>query len=159
QREFRDKVVGVNAHVLVMKYGIDFEEYRDVVAHAREYDEVAGVGPFLLKPMVVSKGDKVRGVLVKVVDPEGARSGLDLPGQLVAGSLDALRSEGAVPSDPPSHVDVSSWSWLRKLSRGEEAPELDEPPPDPALRVPAWGEPPAREEGILDPESLNELFE
>ena len=27
QVEFRDKVLGVNAHVLVMKYGLDFEEY------------------------------------------------------------------------------------------------------------------------------------
>jgi lipoprotein-releasing system permease protein len=159
QREFRDKVVGVNAHVLVMKYGIDFEEYRDVIAHAREYDEVVGAGPFLLKPMVVSKGDKVRGVLVKGVDPEGARSVLDLPGQLVAGSLDELRLEGAVPSDPPDSVDVSAWSWLRKLSRGEEAQELEEPPPIPEGRTPAWGAPPPRARDILDPEALNALFE
>jgi lipoprotein-releasing system permease protein len=159
QREFRDKVVGVNAHVLVMKYGVDFEEYRDVIAKAREYEEVEGAGPFLLKPMVVSKGDKVRGVLVKGVDPEGARSVLDLPGQLVAGSLDTLRREAAEPSDPPDTVDVSGWAWLRKLSRGEESPELEEPPPLPEGRTPAWGAPPPRERDILHPEALNALFE
>ena len=31
QREFRDKVLGVNAHVLVLKYGLDFDEYRESV--------------------------------------------------------------------------------------------------------------------------------
>lgn len=159
QREFRDKVVGVNAHVLVMKYGIDFEEYRDVIAHAQGYPEVAGAGPFLLKPMVVSKGDKVRGVLVKGVDPEGARSVLDLPGQLVAGSLDELRREGATPAEPPESVDTSSWAWLRKLSRNEPTPELDEPPPVVEGRIPAWGPSRPRDPDILDPEALNRLFE
>ena len=35
QEEFRNKVLGVNAHVLVMRYG-DFEEYRDVIARATD---------------------------------------------------------------------------------------------------------------------------
>ena len=29
QEEFRDKVLGVNAHVLVLKYSTDFREYRE----------------------------------------------------------------------------------------------------------------------------------
>ena len=31
QEQFREKVLGVNAHVLVLKYSIDFREYRDVM--------------------------------------------------------------------------------------------------------------------------------
>ena len=30
--EFREKVLGVNAHVIVLKYSSDFREYREVIA-------------------------------------------------------------------------------------------------------------------------------
>ncbi len=100
QDEFRDKVLGVNAHVLVMKYG-DFEEYRDVVARAREMPEVAGAGPFLIQPMMLSNGDRISGVLLKGVDPELMPTVLDLPEQMVEGSLDGLRVPGAAPPTRP----------------------------------------------------------
>ena len=34
QQEFRNKVLGVNAHVIVLKYGLDFNEYREVIENA-----------------------------------------------------------------------------------------------------------------------------
>src|SRR5690606_31563256 len=97
QLEFRDKVLGVNAHVLVMKYGLDFEEYEDVMARAREMPEVAGAAPFVINEMMLARGDRIAGVLVKGVDPVSMPTVLDLPSQLVAGSLDGLRREGAAP--------------------------------------------------------------
>lgn len=96
QDEFRDKVLGVNAHVLVMKYG-DFEEYRDVVARAREMPEVAGAGPFLIQPMMLANGDRISGVLLKGIDPELMPDVLDLPEQMVEGTLEGLRVPGAAP--------------------------------------------------------------
>ena len=32
REQFREKVLGVNAHVLVLKYASEFREYRDVMA-------------------------------------------------------------------------------------------------------------------------------
>lgn len=171
QREFRDKVVGVNAHVLVMKYGIDFEEYRDIVARARELPEVRGAGPFLLKPMVISKDDRVRGILVKGVELEGAKEVLDLPSQLVAGSLDGLRREGAIPATKPNISTSSAWDFLKRLGAEseesardahEDAPNLRDAQEEfdvPVGRIPAWGAQPKRNDSILSPEHINELFE
>lgn len=104
QDEFRDKVLGVNAHVLVMKYG-DFEEYRDVVARAREMPEVAGAGPFLIQPMMLANGDRISGVLLKGVDPELMPTVLDLPEQMVEGGLEGLRVPGAAPPLRPEERD------------------------------------------------------
>jgi lipoprotein-releasing system permease protein len=100
QEEFRDKVLGVNAHVLVMRYG-DFEEYRDVIARTNDMPEVAGAGPFLIKEMMLANGDRIGGVLVKGIDPELMRSVLDLPSQIVEGSLDGIRVPGAHPPRRP----------------------------------------------------------
>jgi lipoprotein-releasing system permease protein len=55
QREFRDKVLGVNAHVLVLKYGLNFDEYREVIARARKMPEVAGAAPFIINEMMLGE--------------------------------------------------------------------------------------------------------
>ena len=104
QDEFQRKVLGVNAHVLAMKYG-DFEEYRDVVARALQHPEVAGAGPFLIQPMMLANGDRIAGVLLKGVDPELMPSVLDLPSQLVEGSMEGLRAPGAQPPVRPEERD------------------------------------------------------
>src|SRR5215470_4991975 len=98
QQEFRNKVLGVNAHVLVLKYGLNFEEYRDVVARARKLPGVTGAAPFIINEMMLAKGDRLSGVLIKGVDPKLMLSVLDLPGQLTAGALDGLRRDGARPA-------------------------------------------------------------
>jgi len=104
QKEFRDKVLGVNAHVLVLKYSTDFREYRDVMEKVAAAPGVIGVGPFIINPMMVSHGDKTAtGVLLKGVDPDRMGKVLDLPRHIRLGSLDGLRRPGAAP--PPRSGD------------------------------------------------------
>jgi lipoprotein-releasing system permease protein len=132
QEEFRNKVLGVNAHVLVMKYGLDFEEYRGVVDRAREMPEVAGAAPFLINEMLIGHDDRTTAVLVKGIDPELMPTVLDLPSQMVQGTLHGLRVEGAGPPVRPEDLLASpdrEWDWLNRLAAGEESP--DAPLPDP----------------------------
>jgi lipoprotein-releasing system permease protein len=105
QREFRDKVLGVNAHVLVLKYGLNFDEYRDVVSRALKMPEVSGAAPFIINEMMLAKGDRLSGVLVKGVDPQLMPKVLDLPSQLLSGSLEGLRRPGAAPPVRPEDLD------------------------------------------------------
>ncbi len=68
QEQFREKVLGVNAHVLVLKYSIDFREYRDIMKKVENVKGVKGVAPFVINPMMVSHGDRTAtGVLLKGV--------------------------------------------------------------------------------------------
>ncbi|MBK7777780.1 MAG: hypothetical protein IPI43_27300 [Sandaracinaceae bacterium] len=55
--------------MLVLKYGLDFHEYREVIERCQEEPEV-GRGPFLINQMMLAKGDRLSTVLVKGVDPE-----------------------------------------------------------------------------------------
>jgi lipoprotein-releasing system permease protein len=137
QREFRDKVLGVNAHVLVLKYGLNFDEYRDVVARALKMPEVAGANPFIINEMMLAKGDRLSGVLVKGVDPELMPKVLDLPSQLIAGSLVGLRRPGAAPAVRPEDLDRSVPSkeaddldaYLTRLAEKEDHLEPDKEAP------------------------------
>ena len=100
QSEFRRKVLGVNAHVLVLKYSSDFREYRDIMKMMREVPGVVGVAPFTINPMMVSHKEKTAtGILVKGVDPELMPTVLDLPEHIKQGSMEGLRKPGAKPPE------------------------------------------------------------
>src|SRR5450631_161507 len=80
QEQFREKVLGVNAHVLVLKYSIDFREYREVMKKVGYVRGVTGVAPFVINPMMVTHGDRTAtGVLLKGIDPDQMPKVLDLP--------------------------------------------------------------------------------
>src|ERR1700761_4563269 len=103
QEQFRQKVLGVNAHVLVLKYSIDFREYRDVMKKIEGIPGVTGVAPFVINPMMVTHGERTAtGVLLKGVDPELMPKVLDLPNDVVEGSLAGLRRPGAQPPERPA---------------------------------------------------------
>src|ERR1700692_3788015 len=102
QEQFRDKVLGVNAHVLVLKYSLDFREYRDVMEKVKSVKGVVGVAPFVINAMMVTHGDRTAtGVLLKGVDPTVMGEVLDLPKQIRVGSVEGLRRPGAQPPDAP----------------------------------------------------------
>jgi lipoprotein-releasing system permease protein len=103
QEQFREKVLGVNAHVLVLKYSIDFREYREVLKKVEGVPGVVGVAPFVINPMMVTHADRTAtGVLLKGVDPVSMPKVLDLPKHIVEGSLAGLRRAGAKPPERPA---------------------------------------------------------
>lgn len=98
REQFRDKVLGVNAHVLVLKYTTDFHDYRDVMGELAQVPGVIGIAPFVINPMMVTHLDRTAtGVLLKGVDPVRMPQVLDLPEHLVEGSLEGLRLPGSKP--------------------------------------------------------------
>jgi lipoprotein-releasing system permease protein len=99
QKEFRDKVLGVNAHVIVLKSQASFAEYHDVMRTAREIDpEVLAVQPFIFAEMLVTRGKgELSGVAIKGIDPALVRGVLDLDKHMVEGAVDSL-AVGACPA-------------------------------------------------------------
>jgi lipoprotein-releasing system permease protein len=102
QDQFREKVLGVNAHVIVLKYAIHFRDYREVMKKVQSLPGVAAVAPFVINPMMITHGDRTAtGVLLKGVDPELMPKVLDLPHHITEGSLEGMRKPGAKPPEPP----------------------------------------------------------
>lgn len=101
-KEFQDKVLGVNAHVLVLKHSTDFREYREVMQKVEPIKGITGVGPFVISPMMLTHGEHTAtGVLLKGVDPERMPKVLDLPSHIVKGGLKDLRKRDALPPKRP----------------------------------------------------------
>jgi lipoprotein-releasing system permease protein len=103
QQQFRDKVLGVNAHVIVLKAQTTFAEYRDVMKTAREIDpEVLAVQPFNFAEMLATNGKgALSGVAIKGIDPKLVRGVLDLEKHMTTGSVDTLAAETCPPGGKP----------------------------------------------------------
>jgi lipoprotein-releasing system permease protein len=109
QAEFREKVLGVNAHVLVLKYSTDFREYRAIMDQMARVPGVTGVAPFSINPMMLTHGEATAtGILLKGVDPATSLGVdapadvipvLDLPRHIIDGELKGLRLAGAKPPE------------------------------------------------------------
>ena len=100
QKQFRDKVLGVNAHVIVLKSQATFAEYRDVMRTAREIDrDVLAVQPFIFAEMLATRGKgELSGVAIKGIDPKLVRGVLDLDKHMIEGSVDSLLIEACPPT-------------------------------------------------------------
>lgn len=136
QDVFRSKVVGVNSHVFIGRLG-RFSEYRRVMDEALAREGVDGAAPFIIKPMMLAAGKKLSHVLVKGIDPVVTPTVLDLPNQLVSGSLVGLRLPGrrpvsetgssdTVPTALEAYLARESVAWAR--SRGAAPLPLERPP-------------------------------
>ncbi|WP_199351121.1 ABC transporter permease [Haliangium ochraceum] len=121
QEEFRAKVLGVNAHVIIMKNTTDFPEYRKVEEVARNIDpEVRAVQPFLFEEMLATRGNgKQSGVAIKGVDPARVGQVLDLQKHIIEGSVEPL-AEQPPPGEPAAIV------MGRELARKLDATVGDE---------------------------------
>src|SRR6185436_2784614 len=97
EQQFREKVLGVNAHVIVMKTSQDFSEYRDTMERAMAIDpDVLAVQPFIFAEMLVTRGKgELSGVAIKGVDPERVTKVLDIEKHMLPGkgSVDSLKQK------------------------------------------------------------------
>jgi lipoprotein-releasing system permease protein len=103
QQQFKDKVLGVNAHVIVLKSQSTFAEYKDVMDTAMKIDpDVIAVQPFIFAEMLVTRGKgELSGVAIKGVDPKLVRGVLDLDQHMIKGSIDTLDKVPAEGELPP----------------------------------------------------------
>jgi lipoprotein-releasing system permease protein len=134
--QFRDKVLGVNAHVLVLKYATDFREYRQVMEKMKTVPGVTGVAPFVINPMMITRGDRTAtGVLLKGVEPAKVQDVLDLPRHIVEGSLSGLRLAEAKPPERRRKGLIDDESLGQKTSGlGSDADSGDPLPRGSALK-------------------------
>src|SRR5262249_17873190 len=90
QGSFKQKVLGVNAHVLILKYGLDFSEYRDVRDKAKKQAHVTAAAPFVFNEMMLARGPALSGVLIKGIDTRLSPQVIDIGEKLTTGKVSDL---------------------------------------------------------------------
>ncbi|MBU1248114.1 MAG: lipoprotein-releasing ABC transporter permease subunit [Proteobacteria bacterium] len=97
-KDLQDKILGVNAHIVVGGVAGAIPQPEKVADIVRDIKGVTGVTPFLYAEAMVSvPGGGVKGVALRALDPATADSVLSISKDMVSGSVDNLTAYGDIP--------------------------------------------------------------
>lgn len=94
QKEVRDRMLSVLAHVEVYNPDTGVADWRALAAKAERVPEVRAAAPYVQGQAMITRDDVVRGVLVRGVEPADEAKVSDLAAEMRAGKLSDLTAGG-----------------------------------------------------------------
>ncbi len=91
EKDIRDKILGINAHIVVLKYG-NIEEYRELGEKLKGVEEVRATTPFVYRQAMVSTPYGATGVVVRGIEVESFDRITELSKKMTQGGLEALET-------------------------------------------------------------------
>ncbi len=88
----RDRLLGINAHVAVVKSGDRLTEYQKLIDRIMQEKGVLAAAPSVYGQVMVTSGARVSGVVVRGIDPDRANRVVDIQQYIKEGSLQALKT-------------------------------------------------------------------
>ena len=95
----REKILGINSHIVVQRLGKGIADYREISAMVLQTKGVMAATPYTYSQTMLSVPDASSGVVVRGIDPATANNVLSLNNQLIEGSVTALNGEAQQPEE------------------------------------------------------------
>jgi len=95
--DLQKKILGVNAHIVIVSYRGIMPEYRDVIEKVERDRDVLSSAPFVMGQVMVSSGKRAQGVFLRGVEPASELRTTEIGRFLKEGGMDALKAEKGVP--------------------------------------------------------------
>ncbi len=92
EETLRDRLLGINAHVVLMKPGDRLTEYEAVLEKVAREPGVVAAAPSIFGQVMVTSGNRVTGVVVRGVDPDRANRVVDIETYIKGGKLLDLKT-------------------------------------------------------------------
>ncbi len=93
----RNKILGVNAHVIVGSHQQTFSDYENIYSRIVSRTGVQAATPFVYSEVMLSAPGGVKGIVLRGVDPSRADNVLSISQQMTAGKFGDLKQEGQFP--------------------------------------------------------------
>ena len=100
EQDLRDKILGMNPHIVVVSYAGPVDGDPKLVDRVREVPGVVGAGAFVYGQAMLSVGRGAAGVVVRGIDPKTAGAVVDVERHLQSGTLGELAVPHAVTLPP-----------------------------------------------------------
>jgi lipoprotein-releasing system permease protein len=111
----RDKILGINSHIVVQRLGDGITDYKALSERVIQTEGVLAATPYTYSQTMLSVPDTSSGAVVRGIDPATANNVLSLNSQLVKGSLAALEQPA-----PARDVNKDAASALPGIILGKE---------------------------------------
>ncbi len=93
ERELRERILGMVSHAEIHGAGQEVRDWRAVIDRAQEHPRVLGAAPFIDGEVMVTRGGRVSGTLLRGVDPEREPQVSDVLDQVIDGTPDLEAGE------------------------------------------------------------------
>ncbi|GFE62554.1 lipoprotein-releasing ABC transporter permease subunit [Geobacter sp. AOG2] len=90
EEDLKEKILGTNAHVVVIHNGGPMEDYHQVMAKLKGFKGVKAATPFIYNQVMLSSGKNVSGVVLRGIDVKSDRLVTKLSKSIIEGSIDKL---------------------------------------------------------------------
>jgi len=90
EEDLKEKILGTNAHVVVIRNGAPMDDYRQVMEKLKAMPEVIAATPFIYNQVMLSSGKNVSGVVLRGIDVPSDRLVTRLSSSLTSGTIDTL---------------------------------------------------------------------
>jgi lipoprotein-releasing system permease protein len=100
ERDLKEKILGTNAHLVIIRSGAPMSGYQELMAQFRKMPEVEAATPFIYNQVMLSSGRHVSGVVLRGIDPVTDRSVTRLSKSIVQGGMDLLDRPAGSGQEP-----------------------------------------------------------
>ena len=102
EEDLKEKILGTNAHVVVLNSTGPIEDYQKLLKKVKGMDGVVAATPFIYNQVMISSGRNVSGVVLRGIDVQSDAKVTNLHKSIVEGKLSAL--EETAPDKQPGLV-------------------------------------------------------
>jgi lipoprotein-releasing system permease protein len=95
--DLQKKILGVNAHMIILDYKGTMPEYKDVIQKLEGEENIISYAPFVLGQAMVSYGKKAHGVFLRGIIPEKEIKTTEILKYMKEGKLENLASRDEIP--------------------------------------------------------------
>jgi lipoprotein-releasing system permease protein len=93
EETLRDRLLGINAHVALVKSGDQLRDYEKLLEQVRKTKGVVAASPSIYGQVMLTSGPRVSGVVVRGVDPDKVNRVVDIERYMKEGSLQSLKQQ------------------------------------------------------------------
>jgi len=95
--DLQRKILGVNAHVVVLNYKGAMPEYKNVIDQLKVDKEIVSAAPFIMGQVMASYGKRAHGVFLRGIDAESEMKTTDIGRFMKEGSIESLTTKNDSP--------------------------------------------------------------
>lgn len=96
EETLRDRLLGINAHIALLKSGDQLSEYEELLQRVIKQEGVVAAAPAIYGQVMLTSGSRVSGVVVRGVDPDRVNAVVDLQRYMKQGSIAGLKQQNPV---------------------------------------------------------------
>lgn len=111
----RDKILGVNAHMVVNLAQGPFSQHKQYSQELKKIPQIKGVMPFIYTEVMLSTRNGVKGAALRGIEPETAAKVLTLKEDMVDGTLEEIADKDS----PPGIIIGNALASTLGVSKGD----------------------------------------